>query len=72
MMQQQLDIIGLRVTEMVERIRLLRSEKMRLQAKIDEQERDCQRLQEERSLVRERVEKILEKLSRTEGSNGVK
>jgi len=72
MTQRQLEIIELRVAEMIERIKRLRSEKMQLQSQIDQREMAFQRLQEERSLVRRRVEKILGKLNEVEGNNGVR
>jgi len=72
MMQQQLDIIGLRVAEMIQRIKRLQSEKVQLQSQIDERERVCKQLREERSLIRERVEKVLDRLNSVEGNHGIK
>ena len=75
MKQRQLEIIELRVAEMIERIKRLRSEKMQLQSQIAQREVAFQRLQEERVLIRKRVENILSRLNgvrEDQGNHGIK
>ncbi|MFQ5779600.1 MAG: cell division protein ZapB [Nitrospiria bacterium] len=62
----QLEILEARVQEMIELIRHLKKEKAELAAKIDQREKECQGLQEERGAVRLRIEKLLVKLNHLE------
>ena len=70
--QRRLEMIELRVAEMMEQIKRLRSEKMQLQSQIDQREVAFRRLQEERSRVREQVGKLLSKLSGVERNDETK
>ncbi len=70
MVQRQLEILEARVAEMITRIKSLRLEKARLQARIDQQGREFHQLQEERSLIRSRVAKLLEILNHVGEKDG--
>ena len=70
MVQRQLEILEARVAEMITRIKSLRSEKVRLQARLDQQGREFHELQEERSLIRDRVAKLLETLNHVGEKDG--
>ncbi len=59
MAQQPLEVLQLRVSEMIERIRALQSEKAAMRAEIGEQEKTIHQMKEERRLIRKRIEKLL-------------
>ncbi|MFQ5779545.1 MAG: cell division protein ZapB [Nitrospiria bacterium] len=62
----QLEILETRVQEMIELIKRLKKEKAELEEKIDQREKECQDLQEERGKVRLRIEKLLGRLNHLE------
>lgn len=66
MVQEQLEVLEVRVQEMIELIKRLKREKEGLEAKVNEQAREFRQLQEERGEVRLRIERILGTLNHLE------
>jgi predicted nuclease with TOPRIM domain len=68
--QQQMELLESRVTEMLKRVKSLRSEKAQLQEQIGKQASTLSQLLEERRLVRNRVEKLLGTINHVSGEEG--
>jgi len=70
--QHQLELLASRVSEMIERLKILQLEKETLSSEIRKQENACQQLQEERRQIRKRIEKLLGTLNNVEGKDSEK
>ena len=70
--QHQFELLESRVSEMIERMKALRTEKIQLSSEISEQERAFRQLQEERRVIRKRLEKLLGTLNHVEGKDSEK
>ncbi|MBI3358627.1 MAG: hypothetical protein HY037_03440 [Nitrospirae bacterium] len=67
--QHQLELLESRVSEMIAHLKALRLEKTKLSSEISRQETAFRQLQEERRIVRKRLEKLLGTLNHAEGKN---
>jgi hypothetical protein len=67
--QNQLELLESRVSEMIGRLKTLRIEKLKLVSEISKQEGAFHKMQEERRIVRKRLEKLLGTLNHVEGKN---
>jgi FtsZ-binding cell division protein ZapB len=70
--QHSIELLELRVSEMIERLKSLRVEKVNLSAEIHQQKSDLRLLHEERRVVRKRLEKILGTINHVEGKEPTK
>ena len=65
--QQQIELLESRVSTMILKLKELRSEKAKLSAEISDQQSAFHKLQEERRVIRKRLEKLLGTLNNVEG-----
>ncbi len=70
--QHQLELLESRVSAMIEQLKALRLEKERLSSEINKRECAFREIQEERLVVRKRLEKLLGTLSHVEGKDSEK
>jgi predicted nuclease with TOPRIM domain len=67
--QNQLELLESRVSEMIERLKALRLEKAKLSSEMSKQESVFHKMQEERRIIRKRLEKLLGTLNHVEGKD---
>lgn len=70
--QNQLEILEVRVSEMIEKIKTLRLEKEQLSSEMSKRDSTFRQFQEERRQVRKRLEKLLGTLNHVEGKDSEK
>jgi hypothetical protein len=70
--KNQLEILESRVSQMIERLKTVQMEKLKLVSEVSRQEGIFRKLQEERKVVRKRLEKLLGTLNHVEGKSAEK
>jgi len=70
--QNQFELLELRVSEMIKRLKVLQMEKGKLSSEISQQESTVRQMQEERRVLKRRLEKLLGTLNHVEGKSAEK